>query len=246
MKHLRWQIFLGLFLVLLSAIFYFAHYVIFRDAHHILIYMIGDIAFVPIEVLLVTLIIDRVLTARQKRSMLEKLNMVIGVFFSEIGTDLLVYLSEYDLQAGKIKESLIVTQDWSEQDFSTTSKQIRSYDYDIDSRKSNLNELRNYLMEKRDFLMRLLENPNLLEHDSFTELLFAVFHMAEELSARTDVGQLPDTDYAHLSGDIKRVYVILIREWLNYMEYLKSNYSYLFSLAIRTNPFDRNASPEMK
>ncbi len=246
MKHLRWQIFLGLFLVLLSAIFYFAHYVIFRDAHHILIYMIGDIAFVPIEVLLVTLIIDRVLRARQKRSMLEKLNMVIGVFFSEIGTDLLVYLSEYDLQAGKVKESLIVTQDWSEQDFSTTSKQIRSYDYDIDSRKSNLNELRNYLMEKRDFLMRLLENPNLLEHDSFTELLFAVFHMAEELSARTDVGQLPDTDYAHLSGDIKRVYVILIREWLDYMEYLKSNYSYLFSLAIRTNPFDRNASPEMK
>ena len=246
MKHLRWQIFLGLFLVLLSAIFYFAHYVIFGDAHHIFVYMVGDIAFVPIEVLLVTLIIDRVLSSREKRSMLEKLNMVIGVFFSEVGTDLLVYLSEYDLQAGRVKESLIVTQDWSGQDFSTTSKQVRSYDYDIDSRKSNLDELRNYLMEKRDFLMRLLENPNLLEHDSFTELLFAVFHMAEELSARTDVGQLPDTDYAHLSGDIKRVYVILIREWLDYMEYLKSNYSYLFSLAIRANPFDKNASPEVK
>jgi len=246
MKKLNWQIFLGLFLVLLSAIFYFAHYVIFGDAHHIFVYMVGDIAFVPIEVLLVTLIIDRVLSSREKRSMLEKLNMVIGVFFSEIGTDLLVYLSEYDLQADKVKESLIVNQDWSEQDFSTTSKQIRSYDYDIDSRKSNLDELRNYLMEKRDFLMRLLENPNLLEHDSFTELLFAVFHMAEELSARRDVGQLPDTDYAHLSGDIKRVYVILIREWLDYMEYLKSNYSYLFSLAIRANPFDRNASPEVK
>ena len=93
MKKLNWQIFLGLFLVFLSALFYFAHYVIFHDYHHIIIYLVGDIAFVPIEVLLVTLIIDRLLGAREKRSMLEKMNMVIGVFFSEIGTDLLVYLS---------------------------------------------------------------------------------------------------------------------------------------------------------
>lgn len=246
MKHLRWQILLGLFLVLLSAILYFAHYVIFGDAHHILIYMIGDIAFVPIEVLFVTLIIDRVLSAREKRSMLEKMNMVIGVFFSEIGTDLLVYLSEYNLQADKFKESLIMTPDWSEQKFSVTAKQIRNYDYDIDSRKGKLDELQSYLTEKRDFLLRLLENPNLLKHDSFTELLFAVFHMTEELSARTDVDQLPDTDYDHLSGDIKRVYSILIREWLDYMEYLKRDYPYLFSLAIRTNPFDENASPEVR
>ena len=246
MKHLRWQIFLGLSLVLLSAIFYFVHYAIFHDAHHIFTFMLGDIAFVPIEVLLVTLIIDRVLSRREKRSMLEKLNMVIGVFFSEIGTDLLIYLSEYDPEAEKVKGSLVVNQDWSEQKFSATSKQLRSYDYGIDSQSGDLKSLRNYLIEKRDFLLILLENPNLLEHDSFTELLFAVFHLTEELSARTDVSQLPETDYAHLSGDIKRAYVILIREWLDYMEYLKRDYPYLFSLAIRTNPFDKNASPEVR
>jgi hypothetical protein len=30
------------------------------------------------------------------------------------------------------------------------------------------------------------------------------------------------------------------------MEYLKVNYPYLFSLAMRTNPFDRQASPILK
>ena len=54
---------------------------------------------------------------------------------------------------------------------------------------------------------------------------------------------MPDTDYKHLSGDIKRAYTLLIHEWLDYMKHLKDNYPYLFSLAMRTNPFDRDASP---
>jgi hypothetical protein len=95
-------------------------------------------------------------------------------------------------------------------------------------------------------LLGLLENPNLLEHESFTDLLWAVFHLTEELGCRTDLKNLPDTDYAHLSGDIKRVYILLISEWLAYMKHLKDTYPYLFSLSVRTNPFDPNASVEVK
>ncbi len=57
---------------------------------------------------------------------------------------------------------------------------------------------------------------------------------------------LPETDYAHLGGDMKRAYTLLILEWQDYMRYLKDNYPYLFSLAIRTNPFEPNASPVVK
>jgi len=77
-------------------------------------------------------------------------------------------------------------------------------------------------------------------------LLWAVFHLTEELNSRADTRGLPDTDYKHLSGDIKRAYVILISEWLSYMKHLKVDYPYLFSLAVRTNPFDPNALPEVK
>ena len=123
---------------------------------------------------------------------------------------------------------------------------LQNRDFTIDIHKGNLEELRSFIIGKRSFLLRLLENPNLLEHDEFTELLWAVFHLAEELSHRESVTGLPETDYDHLAGDIKRAYGLLVREWLSYMEHLKSNYPYLFSLAIRTNPFNPQASVEVK
>ena len=73
-------------------------------------------------------------------------------------------------------------------------------------------------------------------------MLHAVFHLAEELVAREQLTDLPQTDYDHLSGDLTRVYSQLVIEWLTYMQYLKLKYPYLFSLAMRTNPFDENAS----
>ena len=91
-----------------------------------------------------------------------------------------------------------------------------------------------------------MENPNLLEHESFTNLLWSVFHLTEELIHRRNLKDLPESDYQHLAGDIKRVYHLLILEWLDYMKHLKNNYPYLFSLAIRTNPFDDNACVEVK
>jgi hypothetical protein len=136
-----------------------------------------------------------------------------------------------------------VTNSWSQKEFLDMSKRLKAYDYAIDIQKADLNGLRIFLGEKLDLLLRLLENPTLLEHESFTDLLWAVFHLAEELAARDNVTKLPHADYEHLAGDIKRVYVLLVHQWLNYMEHLKDNFPYLFSLAMRTNPFDREASP---
>ena len=124
MKRLNWQIVLGLSLVGLSAFFYLIHYVIFRDAHHIFIYMVGDIAFVPIEVLMVTLILHRLLTEREKRSMLKKMNMVIGAFFSEVGTHLLKSFYAFDTHAATLRKDLIVGKDWSVKDFSRSLKHL--------------------------------------------------------------------------------------------------------------------------
>jgi hypothetical protein len=243
MNHFRWQIILGLALVVLSAFFYLIHYVLFQDTHHIFIFMVGDIAFVPIEVLLVTLIIHRLLSEREKRARLEKLNMVIGTFFSEVGTKLLTSFSDFDPKLDEIRKELIVTDGWSEQKFLDLSKRLRNYDYGVETQKINLEDLRRFLMGKRDFLLRLLENPTLLEHESFTELLRAVFHLTEELAAREEVKQLPNTDYRHLAGDIERAYILLVHEWLDYMKYMKDNYPYLFSFAMRTNPFDQETLP---
>jgi hypothetical protein len=106
----------------------------------------------------------------------------------------------------------------------------------------NLEELRGFLASREDFLLRLIENPALFEHESFTDLILALDHLHEELKARGDLSDLPSSDLAHLATDIQRVYSRLVPEWMSYMEYLKAHYPYLFSLAMRSNPFDPAAS----
>ena len=206
MKRYNWQISLGISLIILSAIVYLTHYLIFEDPHHIFIYLIGDIAFVFIEVLLVTLVIHSLLNMKEKKKRLEKLNMLIGTFFSELGTRLLVYFSDSDPKLEKIKEDLIIEADWSDVEFIKVSSKLKAYKYDINIKKIDLLILREYLLEKNDFLVRLLENPNLLEHETFTELLRAVFHLDEELRSRKNLKNLSENDLKHITGDIKRAY----------------------------------------
>ena len=243
MKRIPWQVWLGAALVLASAILYSLHYAIFRDPEHIFMYMLGDMAFLPIEVLLVTLIIHGLLGARERREKLEKLNMVIGAFFSEVGTKLLIYLSDWDPQLDSIRKDLIVESTWTRREFERVNKELRGYTYKVDPAKANLHELSQLLCGKRDFLVRLLENPILLEHETFTDVLWAVFHLTEELACREGLKDPPPRDREHLAGDMKRAYNLLVHQWLDYMEHLKENYPYLFLLAMRTNPFDRTASP---
>ena len=244
-KHYRHSILVGISLILLSVLFYFIHYAVFRDSHHIFLYLLGDIAFVFIEVLLVTLIIHQVLNSREKRLMLKKLNMVIGAFFSEVGISLLRKLQGFDCERESLSENLLVDDSWPAKKFIDTRKVIRGLDCKIDIQRSDLAGLKAFLLDRRAFLLGLLENPNLLEHEDFTELLWAVFHLTEELLHRESVQGLPKSDYQHLSVDAKRAYTLLVIEWLSYMKHLKENYPYLFSQAVRINPFNPKACVEV-
>ncbi|MBN3039941.1 MAG: hypothetical protein JW867_02315 [Candidatus Omnitrophica bacterium] len=245
-KFFNWQVTLGVLLIGLSIAFYLLHYSIFHDAHHIFLYLIGDIGFLFLDVLIVTMVLHRLLEYRDKQAVLNKLNMVIGTFFSEVGTELLKRFSQFDQGLTQIAKNLVITKDWSDKEFAAGRKAVKDHASDLDSKTGNLAEVKAFLVGKRPFMLSLLENPNLLEHESFTELLWAVFHLTDELAHRKDISKLPDSDYKHLSGDIKRAYQQLIVQWLDYMKHLKQDYPYLFSLAMRTNPFDVNASVEVK
>jgi voltage-gated potassium channel len=187
-------------------------------------------------------ITELMLAKREFETRMEKLNMVIGVFYSEVGLGLLGNFSRYDPDFDRIRPDLLVTAKWKEADFIKTGKNSLHHQYGVDMTKVDLVLLKGLLLDKRDFLLRLLENPVLLEHQSFTDLLRAVFHLTEELAYRNNLADLPKADTDHLAVDIKRAYHLIVSEWISYMKYLKNNYPFLFSLAIRTNPFDPTAS----
>jgi hypothetical protein len=233
-------------LIALSALFYFLNYFLFKNLRDTVFYTIQDIAFLPLQVLLVSLILDGLLTRRQREDMLKKLNMVIGVFFGEVGTGLIQHFAHFDGNFEKVRGGLIVTAAWDEKAYARAKKEAGNIPFQIDSRSGNLNSLKDFLMANRDFLLGLMENPNLIENETFSQLLLAVFHVTDELSYRNELGKLSLADYEHLSLDIRRAYTILITEWLSYMNHLRKSFPYLYSLAVRMNPFNPEASPQIR
>jgi hypothetical protein len=187
--------------------------------------------------------IEYMIDMRERAHRIEKLNMIIGVFYSEVGTKLLKKFSTIDPGVQEIRSALIVSNNWSDEDFLKATTLLKAHAFRLDSRVLSLEELHVFLSENKRLMLTLLENPQLFEHDSFTNLIHAVFHLSEELIARGEFGDLPQSDYDHISVDMTRVYSQLVIEWLVYMQHLKKQYPYLFSLAMRTNPFDSNASP---
>jgi hypothetical protein len=242
-KDLRWLLILSFVFVVLSALTYALNYLIFRNAHEMFFLMLEDIAFMFLNVIVVILLLERLLSRREKRAIFKKLNMLIGTFFSVVGRDLLTRFSRCSQGCDILKNDLQILPSWSHKEFARAADAARSCPFDLKIAPDELAGVKTFLERQRDFLVMLLENPNLLEHDRFTDLLWAVFHLAEELTQRTgDLAALPPNDYQHLMKDASRAYAYLAAEWIVYAEHLKENYPYLFSLAVRVNPFAPNPS----
>lgn len=237
MKNFKEHYPIYLTLLALSAIIYFFQFLLFNDTHDTFFYLLQDMAFLPINALFITLILDQIVSSREKKSRLEKMNMVIGVFFSEVGSELVRYCSKFDIEYEQNKDKLCITDAWTFSDFDAATDAIKKYNFKIDSRLNTFDEFKSFLICKRDFLLNLLGNPILLEHDIFTDLLWSIFHISDELYIIKDFSALSDEDYAHLSKDIDRVYGLLIYQWLSYLKHLKTNYPYLFSLSLKQNPY---------
>ena len=243
MSGLRWYVIIGVLLIALSAAIYALQLSIFHRTSDTVFYLLQDFAFVPIQVLIVTLVINRVFQIREQAELQQKMGMVIGIFFTEMGNTLLRYFSEFDVHISEMREIARVRPNWSNRDFTTVRRRLNSHEYTIDCQCADLKDLKKLLDDKREFLLQLLSNPSLLEHASFTELLWAVSHLTQELDTRTDLDSLPDSDYAHIANDMRRAYVQMVVEWIGYVRQLQTTHPYIFSLIVRMNPFDSHPSP---
>ena len=237
----RSLIWIALILVAISIAAYAVHYAIFHDAHHIFIYLLGDIAFLPLEVLLVGIVVDRIMARRETEEKIKKLSMVVGAYYSEVGYRLAsILLNAMDDKTGVIN-NLDVTAKWNKSDFKK-AKAFAGKENNISFGNIDLGALMSFLVSKRSFMLVLIENPNLLEHELFTDLLLSTFHLAEELESRPSLEDLPAKDISHIDADMKRVYKHLTIEWLDYMQHLQSNYPFLYSHYLRIHPFQLHPS----
>jgi len=245
MQRLKWTVLLALGLISTSLAVYTLHYLVFGDLGYITKVGFVSLAFVPIQGLVVTLIIAELIVIMNKGARMQKMNMVIGVFFSELGTELLRTLYINDSQAMSLRETFESAGDLNAREVAGLVRKVENYPFRVNIDKTALGDLRRMLTARRDFMVRLLENPSLLENENFTNLLWAIFHLTEELDARTDLNAIPESDFEHLKGDISRSYGHLFREWLMYMRHLHDNYPFLYSFAMRTSPIEPEKQVEV-
>lgn len=233
----RWKVRTGMALIAASLVLGAIQYALFHNARDLFFYLFLDVVFVPVQVLLVTLIIERFLALREKEAMLTKLNMVIGAFYSEVGNELLRRMLPLCSDRARLEAELRIDAGWGAETFRRAGTAMVATPPAVHYDAAQFADLQAWLRSQRPFLLGLLQNPNLLEHEMFTDLLLAIGHLSEELDARHDFAALPPSDSAHLCGDLQRVAGLLLREWLTYLHHQQRHYPYIFSLALRTNPF---------
>ncbi len=244
LKKIDWKVKLIFVFIILSIVIYNIHYLIFRDSVYIFRILIAQLGFLPLSTILVTFILNELFNRREKKELMQKLNMQIGAFFSEVGNELLGIISKENTDLFKSNEEFIFSKVWTRKEFEELCNKVRNKNIDVMLDSKKIVVLRDLLLSKRTFMLFLLQNPNLFEHEVFTDMLWSLFHLTEELSNRNNLESLSTKDIEHLSGDVSRMYKNLIIVWVGYIEHLQNEYPYLFSLAIRSNPFDKNAKVE--
>ncbi|WP_298501299.1 hypothetical protein [uncultured Methanobrevibacter sp.] len=250
-ERLSWKMKFSIVMVVLIIIIYGSNYLVLGDAEHIISYIWTHLGFIPVDILVVAFLLDEIIERKEKEAMLEKLDMLMSTFFSEVGNELISQLSTVNKYKANT-ENLKSIKNWDENDFDNKLAELKdsSTDFSADitpeEREEFLENLRTLLASKREFIINLINNPNILEKEEFTGLVNAILHLDEELEHRADFALVNDADFGHLNGDMQRVYDKLVYEWVYYLKYLYKHYPYMIALIIRTNPFDETAEVYVK
>ncbi|MDO5849109.1 MAG: hypothetical protein Q4P18_06220 [Methanobrevibacter sp.] len=241
---INWKIKFGIGLLIVSCLLYGFAFFFLNEPDKVFFYIVIDSAFVPIDILVVVLVIESIIEKKEKEAVLDKLDMILGVFFSEIGNNLLEMISRVNSDNGEIIKKLKNIDKWDDDDFKHAYKYLKtngvSFTPEIPENEVQqfVRTLQHLLKGKRPFLIDLLENPNIIEKVSFSNLLLAMFHLDDELELRRDLDQVGTADFEHIIGDIDRVYCRLTYEWIKYLQFLNNHYPYMSSLTMRVNPFN--------
>lgn len=249
--HKRWKIKFSIIMVIAIIIIYGSNILVLKDPEHVISYIWTHLGFIPVDILIVAFVLDEIISKKEKEAMMEKLDMIMSTFFSEVGNDLISQLSSVNKHKADTNylESI---KGWNDKDYENKLKEIKNInipfkaDVAPEDREEYLTNIRELLINKREFIVGLLNNPNLLEKEEFSKLLTAVLHLDEELEHRPDLSKVTDVDFNHLNGDMERIYNILIHEWIYYLKYLNKHYPYMIALIIRTNPFDADSDAYVK
>lgn len=138
MKKDRYMFKFILVLIVASLILYLINYAIFEDLHHIGMFFTEDLAFIPIEVLVTVLIIERALEKREKKHKLQKINLLIEIFFEEVGNQLLRTIAKRDNGCDELCSVIPKIGDSIIKDFNELKERVERYSCKLNFNKEDI------------------------------------------------------------------------------------------------------------
>lgn len=234
----RELIVISLILVAASVFVYSINYLIFHDLNHIFLFMLSDLAFSFLEVIVVGLIIERVLTSREKRSVLYKLNMISGVFFSKVGTNLLGLLLIMFKNRSGICPCLSIGENWGHLEYTNARNVLINLDIKPEYRPSDLQKIKDFLNQHYAFILEIITDPVVLEHEEGVELLWSVSRLSDELNSIIVGDKNSLATEKIVIEEAKMLYRMLAIEWLDYMEFVQHKYPLYYKTLLHTNQFN--------
>jgi voltage-gated potassium channel len=100
---------------------------------------------------------DVLVKRREEALRRQKLNMVTGLFFSEMGNGLLRQFARLDPEIEALYGILNISDEWTHEEFQKAERRLGGHSFNIDTRRGDLLELRGDLQSQanRDVKMRL-------------------------------------------------------------------------------------------
>ncbi|MGL4991966.1 MAG: hypothetical protein ACRC57_12535 [Sarcina sp.] len=225
-------------IVAITICFYAIYYLVLHNKDDIITSIMDNLISVPFNVLVTGILFDYILNRKTRKIEEEKIDMVIGIFYTEVGNDLLKMMVKADECIEMVRDDLLVTYDWNEENYENAIKTLDEMDYCVDIDKIDVNEMKLFLDKSTPLIIDLLSGNVLKNKIDFTEIVVSVFHLRCECNERMSGSELEQYEKEHLIDDIEVAYKLLAKKWYQYMYILQNEHPQLFVKALINSPFD--------
>jgi voltage-gated potassium channel len=176
------------------------------------------------------------LERRRARARYLQSNVLFGLFLNEAGYSLLKQLAACDPSVAEIRR--LIQAHLPSARSARMHQSFLAHNFVTKCSLKQLTELRTLLEANSSLLLRLVENPVSLEQEKLMATLQTAIHLREELVFKRDLDALRDKDLDHFAKDASKAYRGLAITWLDYLEYLRQKYPYLYNRQLEDNPFN--------
>lgn len=225
-------------LVFLVGVFYYIYYLIFGGARNLIESLVMSIATIPLDILVTGFIINYIVDKKDMDKKEDEVNMIIGMFYNQVGTEILDILVKSDDCVEEIRECALIKKDWGDKEYQKLYDSFNKYEYCVNIDKIDLENLKNILINNNSFFIDLVLNPMMQTKELFTETLIGVIHVKDELNDRFIGEKLDEYEKEHIKVDLNMAYKLLARRWVDYMFHLQKIYPQMFCKALIVSPFD--------